>query len=58
MYIYKRKNLSGRGKYTIKAVDQPLKKASVKLKDKHITINHNYSKYLREPQNKKMQNIT
>ena len=55
MYIYKRKNLSGRGKYTIKAVDQPLKKASMKLKDKHITINHNYSKYLREPQNKKME---
>ena len=38
-------------------MDQPLKKASVKLKDKHIAINHNYSKYLRDPQNKKIQNM-
>ena len=45
----KKKDLTGKGKYMVKAVDQPLKKLAWKLKDKSSKINYNY----RDTQNKK-----
>ena len=38
------KNPTGKGKYIIKAVDQPLNKLLRRLKDKNCKINYNYNK--------------
>lgn len=42
--IYERKNLTGKGKYLVKAMDQPLKKLVWRLKNKSSKINYNYKK--------------
>ena len=52
--IWGKKNLTGKGKYMAKAVDQPLKKSAWRLKDKSSKINHNYNKQLRDTHKKKI----
>ena len=39
-----KKDLTGKGKYMVKAVDQPLKKSAWRLEDKSSKINCNYNK--------------
>ena len=57
--IYEKKNLTGKGKYIGKAVEQPLKKLwSMKAKDKSSKTKYNHNKYLRDTQNIKMENMT
>ena len=48
--IYKRKYLTGKGKYIAKPLYQPLKKLVWSLKDQSVKIN--YSKRLKDTQNK------
>ena len=54
---YERKNLTGKGKHTVKVVDQPLIKLVGSLKDKSSKITYIHNKQLRDTQNKKMQNM-
>ena len=43
----KEKNLTGKGKYTTKAVNQPLKLVQ-KLKDNNCKVNYNYNTQLKD----------
>ena len=53
----KEKNLIGKGKYTVNAVDQQHIKLVGRLKDKSSVIIHIHNKWLWNTQNKNMQNM-